>query len=104
MRTFTAWCQERGYPTIPTGPEVVASYIAHRSRQVTHSTISRDVAAISAAHLDEGLDDPTAHHGVRRSEERRVGKECRYRWSPYHERKQQRAVKARYGASSGTHS
>ena len=67
MRTFTAWCQERGYPTIPTGPEVVASYIAHRSRQVTHSTISRDVAAISAAHLDEGLDDPTAHHGVRRA-------------------------------------
>src|SRR5699024_8087298 len=33
----------------------------------THSTISRDVAAISAAHLDEGLDDPTAHHGVRRA-------------------------------------
>src|SRR5207249_9256078 len=24
---------------------------------------------------------------ARRSEERRVGKECRYRWSPYHEKK-----------------
>src|SRR5690554_8151414 len=24
-----------------------------------------------------------------RSEERRVGKECRYRWSPYHEKKKQ---------------
>ena len=23
-------------------------------------------------------------HFMRRSEERRVGKECRYRWSPYH--------------------
>ena len=23
----------------------------------------------------------------KRSEERRVGKECRYRWSPYHEKK-----------------
>ena len=23
-------------------------------------------------------------HGLRRSEERRVGKECRSRWSPYH--------------------
>ena len=25
--------------------------------------------------------------GIIRSEERRVGKECRYRWSPYHEKK-----------------
>ena len=25
-----------------------------------------------------------AVHGLRRSEERRVGKECRSRWSPYH--------------------
>src|ERR1043166_8266716 len=24
------------------------------------------------------------HHGKERSEERRVGKECRSRWSPYH--------------------
>ena len=24
------------------------------------------------------------HRAVRRSEERRVGKECRSRWSPYH--------------------
>lgn len=67
MRTFTAWCQERGYPVVPTGPEVVASYIAHRATYVAHSTISRDVAAISAAHLDTGLDDPTAHHGVRQA-------------------------------------
>ena len=26
----------------------------------------------------------TAHFSLRRSEERRVGKECRSRWSPYH--------------------
>ena len=25
-----------------------------------------------------------AHNGASRSEERRVGKECRSRWSPYH--------------------
>lgn len=67
MRTFTAWCEERGYPAAPTGPEVVASYIAHRAKQVAHSTISRDVAAISAVHLDHGHDDPTAHHGVRQT-------------------------------------
>ena len=56
-----------GYPSIPTGPEVVASYIAHRAELVAHSTISRDVAAISAAHLDKGLGDPTARHGVRQA-------------------------------------
>ena len=27
---------------------------------------------------------PRASHGAGRSEERRVGKECRSRWSPYH--------------------
>ena len=36
------------------------------------------------AHADAVLrPDPTAD-GHRRSEERRVGKECRSRWSPYH--------------------
>src|SRR2546430_15055998 len=27
---------------------------------------------------------PAVHHAGARSEERRVGKECRSRWSPYH--------------------
>src|SRR5699024_3350563 len=67
MRTFTAWRRVWGYPSIPTGPAVVASSIAHRAELVAHSTISRDVAVISAAHLDKGLGDPTAHHGVRQA-------------------------------------
>src|SRR5256885_7295645 len=33
-----------------------------------------------AEHLEEGV----VPGGVTRSEERRVGKECRSRWSPYH--------------------
>src|SRR5688572_33178306 len=33
--------------------------------------------------------------GTRRSEERRVGKECRSRWSPYHEKKKKRKYKSR---------
>ena len=34
---------------------------------------------------DKVLNLPIAkHHGLTRSEERRVGKECRSRWSPYH--------------------
>src|SRR2546430_11017328 len=32
----------------------------------------------------EALDLENAHWSVPRSEERRVGKECRSRWSPYH--------------------
>src|SRR6185369_17842357 len=33
---------------------------------------------------------PTTPHSVARSEERRVGKECRSRWSPYHKKKNKR--------------
>lgn len=65
IRTFSRWCAERGYPGIPVASEVVAAYVADRARYVSHATISRDVAAIAAAHLDSGLPDPTAHHGVR---------------------------------------
>ena len=32
----------------------------------------------------EGFRTVQAYHLSRRSEERRVGKECRSRWSPYH--------------------
>ena len=32
----------------------------------------------------EPLVSPSPSEGVERSEERRVGKECRSRWSPYH--------------------
>src|SRR5438128_11294131 len=32
--------------------------------------------------------------GVERSEERRVGKECRSRWSPYHSKKKKDAINA----------
>src|SRR3712207_7817485 len=42
------------------------------------STASSSPAAVSA------LMDSVVTHVARRSEERRVGKECRSRWSPYH--------------------
>ena len=67
IRTFTLWSREQGYRSYPAGPEAVAAYIAHRAEKVSHSTISRDVAALSAAHLDNGWADPTAHHGVRQA-------------------------------------
>src|SRR5207248_10243074 len=41
------------------------------------------------------LRDENAHNdkSVHRSEERRVGKECRSRWSPYHEKKKFTSLK-----------
>ena len=50
----------------------------------------RSAHGTSAELFDRGPDGPiSAHEGVQRyvddrSEERRVGKECRSRWSPYH--------------------
>src|SRR5690606_2645564 len=39
----------------------------------------------------------TAHLFYRRSEERRVGKECRARWAPYHEQKEREREYGRRG-------
>src|SRR2546425_2260905 len=48
-----------------------------------HPTIRRDYAAV--AHAAELVSTPLLRNmGTLRSEERRVGKECRSRWSPYH--------------------
>ena len=40
--------------------------------------------ALRGDHLEVGLDVLSPHSARSRSEERRVGKECRSRWSPYH--------------------
>src|SRR2546430_16942753 len=41
-------------------------------------------AAITEAHAKSVMPSYNEVDGVPRSEERRVGKECRSRWSPYH--------------------
>src|SRR5687768_18594520 len=45
-----------------------------------------------AAHVEQGH----AANADRRSEERRVGKECRSRRSPYHEKKEEKTERATY--------
>ena len=48
---------------------------------------SHEVTAVSRRphpNTPQGLRSRLAGAGHRRSEERRVGKECRSRWSPYH--------------------
>ena len=61
-------------------------------RQLDDLGARRDAEGIEDPELDEGFADAgqaAAERAnlltlVRRSEERRVGKECRSRWSPYH--------------------
>ena len=55
-----------------TAPELAEKF------EVSVRTIYRDLDAISAAGI------PIYTVQGKRSEERRVGKECRSRWSPYH--------------------
>ena len=43
-----------------------------------------DTSRVYATGFSNGADISLALACVRRSEERRVGKECRSRWSPYH--------------------
>ena len=49
----------------------------------TPFTLGQEAGGTVAA-LGPGIDGLKVGHRVARSEERRVGKECRSRWSPYH--------------------
>src|SRR5947209_17798382 len=68
----------------PKGRGLAAVYISHRleelERVADRLTILRDGRAVYAGAWGEIERDEI----IRRSEERRVGKECRSRWSPYH--------------------
>ena len=50
--------------------------------------VAAKARGIKVYHLNIGQPDvqtpPAFFEAIRRSEERRVGKECRSRWSPYH--------------------
>jgi len=74
-------------------PPLVSRYIAHTPpelQQIISKTLrkDRDERYLSAHELLEALKDLRhkleVETELKRSEERRVGKECRSRWSPYH--------------------
>ena len=71
-------------PHDPTSPESTGPGIAiaiDGPAGSGKSTVSRLLAeALEGGILDTGA----MYRAVARSEERRVGKECRSRWSPYH--------------------
>ena len=51
-------------------------------RAIAEELASKGAFVIGTATSEKGADTISAYLG--RSEERRVGKECRSRWSPYH--------------------
>ena len=55
----------------------------HACGHDAHTAISLGVAELLAEHFGS-MDALSAASELCRSEERRVGKECRSRWSPYH--------------------
>ena len=89
---FIDWyCSE---PRLSFNRTVVLRYRMHlESRNLAPGTINVRLAAVrrlAYEAADAGLLSPELAAGIRRvkgakrSEERRVGKECRSRWSPYH--------------------
>src|SRR2546421_9620828 len=56
--------------------------VSGKDREVSQADVDRAVDAARAINISQ--DREIIHVLPQRSEERRVGKECRSRWSPYH--------------------
>src|SRR5256885_1617371 len=61
-----------------------ASWLYCRGLVVRAAVVLADVADPAASATEPPICVPSVGQPVVRSEERRVGKECRSRWSPYH--------------------
>src|SRR3712207_7043900 len=65
-------------------PGLAANLVIDRlDREGSAKLVTNYVAEASTLDLDLTVDEPPGGV-IARSEERRVGKECRSRWSPYH--------------------
>jgi len=65
-RTFCAWCDRMGLPSLPASPQTVALYLTARAQEGRKvATISRELAAISQAHLLAGHPSPRSAGPVR---------------------------------------
>ena len=59
---------------------VLAVFASLTLTELTPLSLVQDASAVTQADIDKLKDELSGM----RSEERRVGKECRSRWSPYH--------------------
>src|SRR5256885_11282173 len=65
-----------------TGVQTCALPISrHRAQR---GLVKNEIHSGASSLTDAEIADVTLDHAKARSEERRVGKECRSRWSPYH--------------------
>src|SRR2546430_14852357 len=75
-------------PSVPASHLILWSTNCKEPRSRTWGKRVRLCALVPEGNLEAGLEDqPVPRRGrpkADRSEERRVGKECRSRWSPYH--------------------
>jgi site-specific recombinase XerD len=60
-KAFCEWCDSHSVAALPSGPEIVASYIADCAARLKVGTIQRRLNAIAEAHKAVGLESPTHH-------------------------------------------
>ena len=78
---FTAQAQENSAPEAPATSEAAeAEELEEEESSLFEVALQLDINSAYVSHNRIFSDTPVAQ----RSEERRVGKECRSRWSPYH--------------------
>src|SRR2546422_11682725 len=88
QRVKEAWADidvqlKRRHDLIPNLVETVKGYATHESTVFQNVTQAR-AAAVAAGASASPQERAQAENMLTRSEERRVGKEGRSRWSPYH--------------------
>lgn len=54
-KKFQAWCEERGFPFMPTSAEVLALYLTEIAKDSSFSTIDVTIAAIESSHRKCGV-------------------------------------------------
>ena len=65
-RHFEAWCERRGFPALPAGPETVAFYLTEFGGRLAAATLTRRLTSINKVHRAGGLEAPAlmAHPAV----------------------------------------
>lgn len=64
-RTWSTWCEAHGHQPMPAHPLSLAAWVTERATALSVSTITKDLAAVRAAHEAAGVDDPTAGRDLR---------------------------------------
>ena len=87
LRLYSAQLKRRffSYGWAPDSPEAEEVHFAHLEFDYAGSRVAPQEGGDLLEHFADGrLRRVRRHSRLERSEERRVGKECRSRWSPYH--------------------